>query len=53
MIDIITGVTMVTPIYPRVIEDIMSSGEPLRRGMYVGIIFLSIVTSDYITSKSI
>jgi hypothetical protein len=47
MIDNITSVTMVTPIYPRVIEDIMSSGEPLRRGMYVGIIFLSIVNSDY------
>ena len=53
MIDNITIDTMVAPIYPRVIEDIMSYVEPLRRGMYVGIIFLSIVNSDFITPKSV
>jgi hypothetical protein len=42
---------MVTPIYPRVIEDILLSGEFLRRGMYVDVFSLSMVNSDFILSK--
>ena len=51
MIDIITCVTMATPIYPSVIEDILSSGDCLRREMYVDVFSLSMVNSDFILSK--